>query len=278
MRQPMSSAVLSPFCVRSLRVVLAAMFALAAAPLAHTASPAVDTLISRLPNPDQWQKSPLESALNEPGVNDPLMRALQNDVRRKDIRGALRDVRALSTQYPKSAAMHYLHGVFCMIGRQFFEAESAFRRVTVLQPKKAPGWHALGMALVMQGRYGDSLVPLRRAVQEAPRNHVVVTQLGMCYLKAGRPADGEATCRQALKIKNDFSPSWDVLGLCLRQEGRRAEALNAFDRATKTPPTNLSAWTHLAETLHASGRHAEADAANERARQIYLKVANSHRR
>ncbi len=273
----MLSIVLPQRCLRAVLVAGSALLALA--PLAaRAASPAVDNLISRLPNPDQWQKSPLESAVNEPGVNDPLVRAVQNDLRKRDIPAALRNVRILSSQYPKSAAAHYLHGVLCMATRQFFEAEGAFRQVTVLQPKKVPGWYGLGMALAMQGRYGDALAPLRRAVQEAPRNHVVVTQLGMCYLKAGRAADGEATCRQSLKIKNDFSPSWDVLGLCLRQEGKRAQALDAFDRATKTPPPNLSAWTHLAETLRASGRHAEADAANERARQMYLKAANSRRR
>lgn len=267
------------FCIRiSALVLAAASLALSLCPVvARAASPAVDNLISRLPNPDQWQKSPLETSLNNPEAKDPTLQALLKSAKRKDTAGALREVRKLSEQYPKSAAVHYLHGMITLATRQFFEAEGAFRRVVALQPDATAGWYELGITLSAQGRHADAIPPLRRVVEKLPRNPMVITQLGYCQLRAGRVAEATASCRQALRIKADFSPGWDVLGLCLRQGGKRGEALNAFQKATQVAPGNPIAWAHLSEMLHASGHHAEADAASTRAKELAAKLAKANR-
>ncbi len=261
-------------------IVLLAVFFLAgfgALPGVRAASPALDNLISRLPNPKGWQKSPLEKSLANPDAEDPTVRAFLKNMRRQDVAGALREIRTLREQYPRSASVQYTHGLLAMATRQYTEAEGAFRRVVALKPDAGAGWFMLGTAVEVQGRPVDAIAPLRRATVKLPRNPLALTQLGSCQLRAGKAADGAGSCRRALQVKGDFAPAWDVLGLCLRQQGKRAEAVKAFERAAQAAPANAVPWAHLAETLRASGRNTEAAAASARAEQLAASAAKSRR-
>lgn len=69
------------------------------------------------------------------------------------------------------------------------EATALFREATTLLPDDPGPWRGLGQALVEQGRAGEALPALERAVALRPRGGPERFWLARAYLAAGRPAD-----------------------------------------------------------------------------------------
>jgi tetratricopeptide (TPR) repeat protein len=60
--------------------------------------------------------------------------------------------------------------------------------------------HAVGYALLMDGRYEEAAARLTRAIEEAPRNFVLYRLRGNCRLELGRYLEAEADLRRAVEL------------------------------------------------------------------------------
>ena len=112
------------------------------AALRAASSPAVDNMISKLPDPDQWSKSPLENALKDPDpiFKEPAFRQLVVSLKGRDPKGALESLRTLAAKFPDKPALQFLHGAFALSLKLYPEAETSFRKLIAIKAAAAGGW------------------------------------------------------------------------------------------------------------------------------------------
>ena len=84
---------------------------------------------------------------------------------------------------------------------RFAEAERAFRVVTTERPDDAAASLYLGIALAGQGRYEDSIAPLREAVAARPLDAEAHMRLGISLGKVGHHFAAAASLREALALR-----------------------------------------------------------------------------
>ncbi len=81
------------------------------------------------------------------------------------------------------------------------EAEGLFRGAIALRPDLPDAYYNLGTALVLQGRYADAEVPLRRYMERAPWSASGSERLGLVYLLQGRYEPAVPLLRAAFVLK-----------------------------------------------------------------------------
>jgi len=89
---------------------------------------------------------------------------------------------------------------------RFAEAERAFRAVMTERPDAAASLY-LGIALAGQGRYEESIAPLREAAAARPLDAEAHMRLGISLGKAGQPFAGAASLREALALRPGLRPA-----------------------------------------------------------------------
>ena len=104
--------------------------------------------------------------------------------------------------------------------QKFDEAEQLARSIAKRFPKHPFSWTVLGIALQQTGRITESLTPIQRSVQLAPRDAVAHCNLGATLQKLSRFDEAEASCRQAIALKSDFAKAHSNLGATLKELGR----------------------------------------------------------
>ena len=138
----------------------------------------------------------------------------------------------------------------------------------------------LGIIRQIEGRTAEAVAALRRALDKAPGDALVLTNLGSALKAAGELDAAIATLRRACELAPDLAAGWFNLGLALRVAGRAAEAHEAYERALHCDPDHVKARIGYADTLRTFGRAEEAAAEYRRvlgrpeAIRAWLRIAN----
>ena len=88
-----------------------------------------------------------------------------------------------------------------------------YRRCVELDPDFFDGWHALGMALMKNGRHPEAIEAGLRATQLDPQSQIAWTSLSLFYVRNHQIKEAEAAGAKARilswggKIKVDPEPS-----------------------------------------------------------------------
>ena len=161
------------------------------------------------------------------------------------------------------------------------EAEAVCRQVLEAQPNLHEAEHLLGLIARQNGKLGEAIEHLQRAVKLAPAVALLHANLGEMYRLAGRLdeataaghraseldrespgplnnlariaiARGEsqraiAYCRQALALKPNFADAYSNLGTALKDLGLIEEARTAYLRAIELEPGVMGARVNFAE-------------------------------
>lgn len=235
-----------------LPVVLLAL-AFVASPASGAAPGAVDRLVSRLPDPGGFTRSPLETALRDPDpiLKDPDYQRLGKALRANDEREALRRVRPLAARYPKAAALQFIHGLLALSSRQFPEAEAAMRASIAAKPSVGYGWYGLARVQMEANQPAAAVTSVQRAVALSPKFFLGWLTLANLQGRQNRFAEGADAARRATALLPKAAVGWDVLGLCLRGQKKPRDAAAAFERAVKLAPGNAVFARHLAEARRA---------------------------
>lgn len=151
---------------------------------------------------------------------------------------------------------------------QYVELERLARRLTISFPEHAYAWKALGVALKMQERAGEALLPMRQALQCAPDDAEGHNNLATTLIETGSPEEAESSCRRALSIEPDYAQAHNNLGIVLNALGRCAESEEACRRALAINPDFPGAWVNLGNALKGLSRMREAEQAYRRALEI----------
>jgi predicted Zn-dependent protease len=115
-------------------------------------------------------------------------------------------------------------------------AERRLREIQDRQPGEVNSLRVLGVALLAQGRLGDALGTLERAIAIAPEFAHAWEDLGAAYFVARRFEDAEQALKRALALDGRLHRAWRRLGDVLVECGKTGQAKAAFDQSIAKDP------------------------------------------
>jgi len=135
------------------------------------------------------------------------------------------------------------------------DAEKAFRDVMKDDPKNPEIYDGLGVSLLMQQRYKESLEPLQKAVKLAPQNGSYRNNLGVAQMELGDFAAAEQAFRTAEESPNaddklSASINW---GRLRQRQGHYKEAEEAFSGALARDQQSFGAILGRAAARESNG-------------------------
>ncbi|MGD8510445.1 MAG: tetratricopeptide repeat protein [Gammaproteobacteria bacterium] len=137
------------------------------------------------------------------------------------------------------------------------EAERLFRDAVRIA-ETAEGLEGIGTVLNRQGRYGEALPFLKKAVELDPTRASAWNSSGEALGNLGRPGDALRAFGRAVQARPEFAVAHYNTGLALRAMGRKEEATDSLRRAVRLRPDFPEALHALGGLLHAAGRYAGA--------------------
>jgi serine/threonine-protein kinase len=138
-------------------------------------------------------------------------------------------------------------------------AHALFEKVTLADPRFAPGWSGLGVVEFQYARHGFGgqihVVRARRAFDEALKLDPASTEANLyrIYMLLSR-GEKESARHGIANLLASAANDWNVqlvAGVALRSDGMYDEALVAFSRALKLNPANAAIlYNHRARVYH----------------------------
>ena len=190
--------------------------------------------------------------------------------------GKRRVLHAISLDPKFGDAYALLAVLYCFQGANFFEdaaenlksGESAARNALKINPDSADAMVALGSALSEQGREGEAIPTLRRAVALAPNNETAWQMLSYSYYYAGLNEAAEQGYRKVLELNSvPPQPHWMHARMLLYM-GRASDAEAELKEVVAKNPDQFKALTYFGATLYYQGKLDEAATILERAVQL----------
>jgi tetratricopeptide (TPR) repeat protein len=203
-----------------------------------------------------------------------------------------------------------MHAERCRSENRLIEAEATCRRVLEAQPDLPAAEHLLGVIVHQNGRFGEAIEHVQRAVKLAPQVALYHANLGEMLRLAGRPKLAAEAARRALEIEPamamalsnlgvahyelkdykeaarfhrkaiaaapDFAKAHSNLGNALHALRQFDEAIAAYRRAIELKPDYADAWANLGTTLHHNGNYEEAISVLRHAIALAPHHANAH--
>jgi predicted O-linked N-acetylglucosamine transferase (SPINDLY family) len=118
----------------------------------------------------------------------------------------------------------------------------------------------LGVAILEQGRTGEALPILRRALAREPEDADCRLNVGRALAQAGDPDGARAEFEAILRLAPDHADAAYNLGVLALQAERLAEARPWFERVLHASPRNVDAMVSLGIVLQKESRLDEAAA------------------
>jgi tetratricopeptide (TPR) repeat protein len=153
-------------------------------------------------------------------------------------------------------------------GGRLPEAEIALREVLRADPNNVDATHLLGVLAHQAGRHDVAIDWIRRALELAGPQAVMLNNLGEAYRAAEQSAAAVACYHQALQLAPGLAPFHNNLGLALHAQGDFQGALRAFDEAVRLNAGYAKAHRNRGRTFQELGRMSEAMASYDRAREV----------
>src|SRR5579871_2770913 len=107
------------------------------------------------------------------------------------------------------------HADRCRNEGRLMEAEAVCRQILEAQPNFPEATHLLGVIAHQNGRLGEAITHVERAVKLAPQVALFHANLGEMYRLAGRPKRAIEAARRALQIDPKMPAALSNLGVAL---------------------------------------------------------------
>jgi predicted TPR repeat methyltransferase len=125
------------------------------------------------------------------------------------------------------------------------------------------------------GRYLESELKFRDALNLAPDRISILISLSAALLKQKKFTEAKAVCHKAIAINPDASEPLFNLGLVLRLERHFDEALKYLDASARLAPDFSDTWHYRGSSLNALGRHLDALKSYDKALTLQPQRADS---
>jgi tetratricopeptide (TPR) repeat protein len=171
-----------------------------------------------------------------------------------------------ATFMPPHEALTYANR--CLNDGRVMEAEAICHRLLDVQPDLPEAEHLLGIIAHHQGKLGEAIGHVQRAIKLAPGIALFHANLGEMQRLAGRPKLAVEAARRALAIEPAMTAALSNLGVALCELEDYQEAARAQRKAVAADPNFAEAHCNLGNALHGLKRFDEAAAAYRRALEL----------
>jgi predicted O-linked N-acetylglucosamine transferase (SPINDLY family) len=138
------------------------------------------------------------------------------------------------------------------------EAEPLYLKVLALDADFYPALHLMGLIRLHQGRPGEALPYIERALGLRPGIPDMLANYSIALDGVGRTPEALAVLEKVVKADPRNSRAWSNRGALLVRLNRHSDALADFDRALALDPAYADAWNNRGQVLMALSRFEEA--------------------
>jgi tetratricopeptide (TPR) repeat protein len=178
-----------------------------------------------------------------------------------------------TTVMPLGEALAYADR--CRGEGRLMEAEAVCRRVLGSRPDLPEAEHLLGVIAHQNGKLGEAIEHVQKAIKLAPKIALYHANLGEMLRLAGRPKLAAEEARRALEIEPTMAAALSNLGVALYELKDYEEAARAQRKAIAAKPDFAEAHSNLGNALHALKRFDEAIVAYRRAIELKPNYADA---
>ncbi len=171
---------------------------------------------------------------------------------------------------------HHALGLALIKEGKYAEAAEAFSEAVARAPAAADSWLNRGVALKETGDLAGAEASYRRALTLAPQDAVIHNNLANVVGARGRHDEAVRLYKDALVLDPDYADAKANLGPALREAGRLEEALEFLAGAVALHPGHPTLLNAYGNTLRQAERFGEAIAVLERAVALLPTYAEAH--
>jgi predicted Zn finger-like uncharacterized protein len=219
-------------------------------PQAHSAMGRALAWLGDLPG----ARAELESALRQVDT-DPVLHYEYGSLLRRigDSQGALSALQRAVQLDGKDHRFRSRLGALLVERREYEKAEAELRRARLGHDRFGETEFNLSRALAGQGKLGEAIDSMRRAVDLEPDNPEYLYWMGLVYEQGQRVQDAVESFRKSI-ARNPRNPdAYEHLGKNLNVQNRFLEAVSAFKKAAELDPRRARLWAEVAESQQQAG-------------------------
>ena len=156
------------------------------------------------------------------------------------------------------------------------EAEQIYKELAKQDTNKHQIYREWAQFCVLQGRIGDSIKLLRKALKIKPDYEAGHNDLGLSLYQKGDLTSAINSYRTAIQLKPDYTNAYINLGNALKKQGDFPTALDTYRKAIEFRPSCVEAHYNLGVTLQEQGKLAEAISSYQKAVQLKPKFFQAY--
>jgi tetratricopeptide (TPR) repeat protein len=138
------------------------------------------------------------------------------------------------------------------------DAARIYETLLAAEPGHPDALHLLGVVALQQGRLGQAVELIGRAIGIRPDVAAYHANLGEAYRALGRVAEAADSCRTALRLQPNYAEAANSLGLALMAQGQLDAAIAQFRAALRLKPTFAMVHNNWANALRLKGERSQA--------------------
>jgi tetratricopeptide (TPR) repeat protein len=205
---------------------------------------------------------------DDPSNDDARMKLARALLARRDLDGAQKEVAALLTRYPSSAAVQTMGGLLKTQQRDFAAARLAFNRALDRKPHSAEALAGMLAVDIATSNVDQSRARIEKSVAALPDDPELLIVSARAALVQRDWARAEQSLRHVIKVDAGNLMAYAMLGTAYANQGKLDEARQEFAQLADRDKTSVAAVTMVAVIFHTQNRLDETKTWYERALKI----------
>ena len=153
-----------------------------------------------------------------------------------------------TSSYFVALRSNMLCGYIYTLKKEYKLAENSFREVLKINPQSVSALLAISHVFEKTGRYDQSLIYLKKAMDIEPENPKILNALAYIYAEIGvNLAEAVRLARKAISLDPDSPEIRDTLAWIYYKKGEIIQAYNEIKQAIKFMPDNEEIQNHYKE-------------------------------
>jgi predicted Zn finger-like uncharacterized protein len=199
-------------------------------------------------------RAELEAALRQVDT-DPVLHYEYGSLLRRigDSQGALSAVQRAVQLDSKDHRFRSRLGALLVEAREYEKAEGELRQARLGNDRYGETWFNLARALAGQGKLGEAIDIMRRAVELEPGNPEYLYFQGLIFEQGQQVQDAVESFQKSIAKNPRNADAYEHLGQNLNVQNRFREAVTAFKKAAEVDPSRARLWAQIAESQQQAG-------------------------